>query len=146
MVRDLPQDVTRVFEKTLSCEMTTMAKSGPVTWPMVTLWKPDDFEFIFVSGVGMPTKLYNLHRDSRVSLLFSEFAGSGLHSPPEVLVQGRATVPDEVLVADGLEDIWEEIFRRRPSIMNHYALDTEERAAIPLGLVWRVRVTVSPER
>ncbi|GAA3433306.1 pyridoxamine 5'-phosphate oxidase family protein [Kutzneria kofuensis] len=143
---ELPEEVTDVFERTLSCEMTTLSRTGPVTWPMVAMWKPEDSEFVLVTGVALPRKLHNLHRDNRIGLLFSDFTGSGLVNPPQVLVQGRATVPDELLTIEGLEDFWDFIFRRRPSFADEYALDTEQQQQLHPGLVWRIRVTVTPER
>lgn len=146
MIDDLPEQVRQVFERGLTCEVTTVAKSGPVTFPLMALWKPGRGEFDLVTGIGLPRKLYNIQRDDRVSLLFSEFAGSGLHSPPAVLVQGRGRVPDEVLGVAGLEDFWEEFFRRKPNAIDALALNPAAQQAVPPGFLWRVRITVTPER
>ncbi|MEU2874947.1 pyridoxamine 5'-phosphate oxidase family protein [Streptomyces sp. NPDC004684] len=147
MPASLPEEVTRVFEKALSCELSTIGKNGgPVTFPVMAMWRPENTEFHLVTGIGLPKKIYNMRRDDRVSLLFSEFAGSGLHAPPDVLVQGRATVGEEVLGVSGLEDFWEEFFRRKPYAIEALALSPDAHASISPAFMWRVRITVAPER
>jgi hypothetical protein len=46
------------------------------------------------TGLGMPKKAADARRNPRVSLLFSDPTGSGIHDPSMVLVQGIATVDD----------------------------------------------------
>ncbi|MBT3160567.1 pyridoxamine 5'-phosphate oxidase family protein [Streptomyces sp. CHA1] len=147
MLASLPERVTHVFENALSCEVSTIGKGGgPVTFPMMAMWRPENAEFHLVTGIGLPKKIENIERDSRVSLLFSEFAGSGLHAPANVLVQGRATVGEEALGVTGLEDFWEEFFRRKPHAIDALALNPEAHGAISPAFMWRVRIIVAPER
>src|SRR5262249_36624631 len=52
----------------------------------------------------------------RVSLLFSDPTGSGLVSPPAVLVQGDAVAPDEVCTWNAeLARFWRMVGERQPA-------------------------------
>ena len=55
---------------------------------------PGDEAISVTTAVGMPKKAADARRDPRVSLLFSDATGSGIHDPSMVLVQGIATVDD----------------------------------------------------
>ena len=94
---DLPPEVEGVFQKFRTCEFSTLARDGtPITWPLVTLWRPEEQRFVLTTSIGLPQKAFNIRRDPRVSLLFSDPTASGLDKPPAVLVQGDAEAPDEI--------------------------------------------------
>jgi len=96
---NLPSEVLAVFRNFMTAETTTIGKNGfPVTWPILPLFCPQPFQFVILTSIGLLQKAVNVRRDGRVSLLFSEPAGSDLTRPPAVLVQGRATAPDDVLI------------------------------------------------
>jgi len=117
MLETLPLDVHSVIWTYRSCEFSTLGKDGtPITWPVVTRYRPDIARFILTTSIAFPQKAFNIRRDPRVSLLFSDPTGSGLDNPPAVLVQGDAIAPDDVVTgATGFEDYWlEGVFKRQP--------------------------------
>lgn len=95
---DIPEPVTAVFTHFLTCEMTTIGKSGrPITWPLMPLYWPQRGQVVLFTSIGLPQKAFNVRHNPRVSLLFSDPTGSGLSDPPTVLVQGDAQAPDEII-------------------------------------------------
>jgi hypothetical protein len=60
------------------------------TWPAEVVQIFDSA----TTGLSYPSKAERARRDPRVTLLYSDFEGSGLLLHPPVLVQGRATVHD----------------------------------------------------
>jgi hypothetical protein len=112
----IPVEVEAVFRKFRTCEFSTLAKDGtPLTWPTLPFWDAEQRRFIVTTSIGLPQKAYNVRRDDRVSLLFSEPRASGLDRPPAVLIQGDATAPDEIVTTlDGFEDGLRQTFERQP--------------------------------
>lgn len=81
-----------------TCELATLTSNGsPVAWPTSGL-RLDDGTFLLTTSLGYPQKAYNIRRDGRVALLFSDPTASGLDTPEQILVQGLATCPDEIHV------------------------------------------------
>ena len=113
----LPAEVEEVFARFYTCELTTIARNGtPVTWPTVPLYRPSEGVFIVTTAIGLPQKAFNVRRDPRVAMLFSDPTGSGLTRPPAVLVQGDATCPDEIVTGvDELDDLFALIYQRQPA-------------------------------
>jgi hypothetical protein len=113
----LPTGVEAVFKEFRTCEFSTLARDGtPITWPLVTLWQPEEERFVLTSSIGLPRKAMNARRDGRVSLLFSDPTASGLEDPPAVLVQGDAEVPDEIKTSPNhLREYWKRLFRIQPA-------------------------------
>jgi hypothetical protein len=116
--KGIPAEVEAVFRRFRTCELTTFSPSGaPTTWPVSALYQPEQSRFLFTTSIGFAQKAYNIRRDPKVAMLYSDPTGSGLHSPPAVLVQGEGVVSDQFITAvEGLEDYWREtIFRRQPT-------------------------------
>ena len=114
----LPSEVDAVFRVFRVCELTTLARDGaPITWPTAACYQPEQTRFLITSSLGFPQKAFNIRRNSHVALLFSDPMGSGLASPPAVLVQGDAVAPDNVVTSvEGLEDYWRDsVFGRQPA-------------------------------
>lgn len=113
----IPAEVEAVFREFRTCEFSTLARDGtPITWPMLPFWRPDTGQFMTTTSIGLPDKAFNIRRNPRVSLLFSNATGSGLMEPPAVLVQGDATAPDVVQTSIGAyEKEVKLVFRRQPS-------------------------------
>ena len=114
----LPPEVAAVLREFRACEFTTLSKDGtPTTWPTSAWYEPGAMRFLITTSIGLPQKAFNVRRNPRVALLFSDPTGSGLTSPPAVLVQGEAIAPDKVVSSPkGLEDYWRDtIFRRQPA-------------------------------
>jgi hypothetical protein len=111
----IPADVLAVFHHFRTAEFTTIAKDGtPITWPVTVLYQEDSGAFVTATSIGLPNKAFNIRRNARVALLFSEPKASGLSSPPAVLVQGDAQVADAVTTLEGIEALWEKIYRFQP--------------------------------
>lgn len=115
----IPAEVEAVFREFRTCEFSTLANDGtPLTWPTLPFWDAEQRRFIVTTSIGFPQKVFNVRRNGRVSLLFSEPRASGLTRPPAVLVQGDATAPDEILTTlVGFEDGLRQTFERQPGSM-----------------------------
>lgn len=148
MAGDLPAHVIEVFRRTLTCEFSTIAKPDdrPLASPMTHLWRDDLGHFVLSSSVVVPRKLYRLHENPRVSLSFTHFAGSGLVSPAPVLVQGDACLEDGLFGAEGMEDFWREMFRKKPDWQELDFDPDDGEVSARTRMYWRVRITVRPTR
>ncbi|MGD8751825.1 MAG: pyridoxamine 5'-phosphate oxidase family protein [Anaerolineales bacterium] len=114
----LPAQVDAVFRQFRVCELTTLSRDGiPTTWATAARYQAEQNRFLITTSIGYPQKAFNIRRNSRVAMLFSDPTGSGLDSPPAVLVQGDAVAPDDIVTSmEGLEDYWRDsIFRRQPA-------------------------------
>ncbi len=113
----LPPEVEAVFRAFRTCEFSTLAKNGtPITWPTLPFWDAANGRFLVTTSIGLPQKAFNVRRDGRVSLFFSDPTASGLVDPPAVLVQGDAEAPDEISVSlAGFEEALKEVFKRQPN-------------------------------
>ena len=86
-----------VIDNYFTCEFTTLSRDGsPVTWP-VTPRLLEDGRFLLTTSIGLPQKAFNIRRNPRVSMLFSEPKGSGVAEPGAVLIQGDATAEDRIV-------------------------------------------------
>lgn len=125
-----------------TCELLTVGRDGtPIAWPTVALPRPDGTIRISTS-IGLPRKAFNVRRDERVALLFSDPTGSGLAAPPQVLVQGTAVCPDEIVTSpEPWADLWLRIRAAQPSSAYH-------RVPVLRGIMdWyymRLLITVTP--
>jgi Pyridoxamine 5'-phosphate oxidase len=97
----LPADVQAVFDRFVTCELTTIDGTGqPVTWPVTPYYSPGDPCIDITTGLGYPKKANDARANPLVSLLFSDPTGSGLAETPMVLVHGSAEVDDGDLEAN----------------------------------------------
>lgn len=111
----LPAEVMDALDRYLSAEFTTFSRAGvPVTVAVGRAWLPRSHRFLVTCGIGLPRKVYNAQRNPKVSLLFSNPAGTGLASPPPVLVQGEAVTSDVVTWDDELAEFWGSIWSVQP--------------------------------
>lgn len=110
----------RILRRYRTCELTTLAQDGtPITWPLCARLL-EDGRLLLTTSIGLPQKAFNIRRNPRVSLLFSEPKGSGVAEPGAVLVQGNATADDRIVTdmssVPELEAYFtENIFARQPS-------------------------------
>ena len=131
LLQALPEQVLEVFRNFMTAETTTIGKNGyPVSWPVLPLFCPRPFQFVVLTSIGLLQKAVNVRRDGRVSLLFSEPAGSDLAHPPAVLVQGQAEAPDDLLipmskldpaVAEAVREQGLRIVRKQPGMRMYLA-------------------------
>lgn len=108
-----------IIENYFTCEFTTIARDGsPQTWP-VSPRLLDDGRFLLGTSIGLPQKAFNIRRNPKVAMLFSEPTGSGISPPGAVLIQGDATAEDRIvsdLTADpDLASLAQTLFSRQPS-------------------------------
>jgi pyridoxamine 5'-phosphate oxidase-like protein len=86
-----------VIDKYFTCEFTTFSRDGsPVTWP-VSPRLLEDGRFLVATSIGLPQKAYNVRRNPKVSMLFSDPTGSGVAEPGAVLIQGDAVAEDRIV-------------------------------------------------
>ena len=141
--------VRSVVDGYRTAELATLGRSGaPIAWPATPLYRPESGTFLFTTAIGFPQKAYNVRRDPRVALLFSEPTGSGLEGMPQVLVQGTATCTDELVTSpgghEGLEDWWLRIWSRQP---NGQALGADPVTRRLMEWYYqRLLITVTPTR
>lgn len=104
-----------VVDRYRTCEFATLTRSGvPIAWPTAALHRPDG-TFLITTSIALPQKAYNIRRDDRVALLFSDPTGSGLDGAPQVLVRGRATCPDEIVTdVAPVAEYWRRLHERQP--------------------------------
>ncbi len=116
-----------IIDKYYTCEFTTLSRDGsPVTWP-VSPRLLEDGRFVAATSIGLPQKAFNIRRNPKVSLLFSEPTGSGVREPGAVLIQGDATAEDRV-VTDMLSN--PELAKALETVM----------ARQPSGALWSSRI------
>jgi hypothetical protein len=93
----MPASYLDVIDKYFTCEFTTLSRDGsPVSWP-VSPRLLDDGRFLVATSIGLPQKAFNVRRNPKVSMLFSEPKGSGVSDPGAVLIQGEATSEDRII-------------------------------------------------
>jgi hypothetical protein len=86
-----------IIEKYFTCEFTTLSRKGsPVTWPVSPRLLADG-RLLLPTSIGLRQKAFNIRRNSRVGMLFSEPTGSGVAEPGAVLIQGDATAEDRIV-------------------------------------------------
>jgi hypothetical protein len=115
-ISEIPSELEEVFREFRTCELSTLSKDGtPITWPITPFYRPDEGRFLIFSPIGAPQKVFNIRRNPRVSLLFSDPTASGLIEPPAILIQGDAEAPDEIItLGPELEDVARVLFLRQP--------------------------------
>jgi hypothetical protein len=113
---ELPDEVTAVFGNFRTAEIATFSKDGtPVAVEVTPVWLPGKGRFLASASIGLGTKAYNLRRNPKLSLLYSEPRASGLTDPPFVLVQGDATVSELTTWDDDLAEYWPVLWRYQPA-------------------------------
>jgi hypothetical protein len=89
----LPREVQQVFDRFITTEYTTVDRRGrPICWPVTPYYSPGDPCIDVTTALGYPKKALDARTNPKVALLFSDPTGSGIETPPQVLVQGTADV------------------------------------------------------
>ncbi|WP_444951838.1 hypothetical protein [Micromonospora ureilytica] len=99
-----------------TCEFATLSKDGtPIAWPTSGL-RTVDGGFLLTTSLGYPQKAFNVRRDDRVALLFSDPTASGLDRPSQILVRGTATCSEQIHTdpTGDLGRFWSMILARQP--------------------------------
>jgi hypothetical protein len=99
----MPGAALDIINDYFTCEFTTLSRDGsPQTWPVSPRLLTDG-RLLLSTSIGLPQKAFNVRRNPKVSLLFSEPTGSGIKQPGAVLIQGDATSEDHI-VTDPLSE------------------------------------------
>src|SRR5690349_20635124 len=112
-------DAAAIIRNYRTCEFTTVFRDGsPQTWPVSPLLLPDN-RILLRTSIGFPQKALNIRRNPKVSLLFSEPAGSGVPTAGAVLICGDA-VAENRIIADmttvpELAELTRIVMARQPS-------------------------------
>jgi len=115
----MPSAAADIIRNYRTCEFTTLFRDGtPQTWPVGALLL-EDGRFLLCTTIGLPQKVFNIRRNAKVSMLFSDPTGSGVSDPGAVLIQGDATAEDRI-VSDAMVDpdwaaFFETGFARQPA-------------------------------
>ncbi|WP_216215615.1 pyridoxamine 5'-phosphate oxidase family protein [Amycolatopsis aidingensis] len=142
---DIDAEVSAVLAEVKVLELSTITRDGGLnTRPMSSVWFPQARQIVLTTPVAYPQKAWNVRRDSRVSLLYSDFTGSGLAGGPAVLVQGTATVPEGVATPQDLREFWRGMMRKSP-VLAEQAADEEFRRSMD-WYFWRLPFYITPER
>ena len=141
----LPAEALSIIDGYRTCEFATIGKDGvPIAWPTCALYDVDRGTITVTTSIGLPTKAFNVRRNPRVSLLFSDPTGTGLADRRQVFVQGDASCPDEIVTSPaGFEDYWRRLFERQPSGRKYGANGATRRL-----MDWyymRLVITVTPD-
>ncbi|MEV5414198.1 pyridoxamine 5'-phosphate oxidase family protein [Thermopolyspora sp. NPDC052614] len=134
-----------VVDAYFTCELATISKSGvPIAWPVVAL-RHGDGTFLITTSIALPQKAFNIRREPKVAMLFSDPTGTGFDTLPEILVQGTADCPDKVVTSpQGLEPYWTKLWHRQPPMPLSGA-----RSPVRRFFDWyymRLLITVTPVR
>jgi len=109
-------DLATTLEAYRTCEFATLGRDGtPMAWPTSGI-ACGDGTFLLTTSLGYPQKAFNVRRDARVALLFSDPTASGLVQAEQILVRGEAACPEQVHTdpVGDLELFWRRIFERQP--------------------------------
>jgi Pyridoxamine 5'-phosphate oxidase len=140
----LPPEVQRVFDRFITCELTTVgARKQPITWPVTPYYEPGGPTIDLTTGLGYPKKADDARRHPSVSLLFSDPSGSGIEGDIRVLVQGTAKVDDGNL-AENRERYYRESWEKLPRTRKMHP-----PKALRAAFNWyytRIYIHVRPER
>jgi hypothetical protein len=94
---ELPQSFIEVLNHFRSGEFATFTKNGEMSVvPVIPLFDSVQQTVLTTTAVGIPQKAYNIRRNPRVSMLLSESFCSGLTNPPAILMQGFASVSEDL--------------------------------------------------
>jgi hypothetical protein len=138
-------DAMEIMENYRTCEFTTVFRDGtPQTWPVSALLLPDG-RFLICTSIGFPQKAFNIRRNPKVSLLFSEPTGSGLSHSAAVLICGSAVAEDRVIAdmtsSPELTDLVRTVIERQPA--SKFMSSFLGRRLFP-SYYWRLAIYVTP--
>src|SRR5262245_26741697 len=141
---EIPPEVMVVLDNFRTAELATIGKDGtPLAWPVIVVYRPEEQQFVTTTAIGLPQKAYNVRRNPKVSMSYTEPRASGLSDSPAVLVQGTARAADELTFYRGIEDVYGKVFRTQRGI------DFSGNPIMRRLMDWyyvRIKITVTPTR
>lgn len=110
-------DIRTAIDQYRTCELATLSRNGvPIAWPAVFDWDPATDRIVLTTSISFPQKAFNIRRDPRVALLFSDPTGTGRTDLPQILVRGTAGCPEQIHPGTtGLERYWQRLAQRQPA-------------------------------
>jgi len=140
-----PPDIRDIITNYRTCEFTTLSKSNRPSAHPVTPWYRDGMAHILVTtSLGFPQKIYNIRRNPKVSLLFSNPTASGITSGAIVAIQGDARLDEKLASVEDLEDYWRQLYRWQP-VSKAYSQTALSRYLFDWYYM-RVRIYITPRR
>jgi len=138
-------EIRDIIQNYRTCEFATVSKNlMPSAHPVSAWYEPGMDSIMVTTSLGFPQKVYNIQRNPRVSLLFSNPTGSGINSRGIVSIQGDARVDENIICIDGLEDFWRRMLRWQPHSQKYH------QSALGRFLAdWyymRLRIYITPRR
>ncbi len=142
MIESLPTEVTDVFRNFVTTEYVTVDAQGqPIAWPVTPYMGESTLDV--TTGIGYPKKADDAARHPSIAMLYSDPTGSGMESPPQVLVQGTAQVDEADLGAN------RERYRRESAVKLPAAQAKMPPKFVEGLLAWyfdRIYVKLTPRR
>jgi pyridoxamine 5'-phosphate oxidase-like protein len=143
----MPRTATAIIQSYRTCEFTTVFRDGtPQTWPVSPLLLQDG-RILLCTSIGFPQKAFNIRRNPKVSLLFSEPTGSGVSTAGAVLICGDAVADDRVIAdmttVPELGELTRVVMERQPS--SKFMSSPVGRRMFP-SYYWRLAIYVAPVR
>jgi hypothetical protein len=142
----LSDEVCSLLQAYYTCEFTTVNSKGqPVTCPCLAYFHPETGQILVTASIAFRVKALNARRHPKVSLLYSDPGGSGLTTPPALLVQGEASV-EELLdhTNHKMISLYKVIQKRQPENRN-FMRNRLMRKLFTWYLFQRLVVTVTPQ-
>lgn len=140
----LPDEALETVTRFRLAELTTFGKDNtPITVAIAPMWQRENRTMIATTTIGIPQKAYNIRRNPKVALLYSDPTGSGLHNPSTVLIQGDATVSELTVWDDEIAEWWRHLWRIQPD--NNIGEDKITRRYLDWYYL-RLKIIVTPCR
>jgi len=144
MTASIPAAATLALRTYLTCEFATIAKDGtPIAWPVAALFQLETATVLVSTTIGFPQKAFNVRRDPRVALLYSDPTGSGGETTDHVLLQGTALCTDDIETGfTKRATYWQRLLAVQPSSAS-YSANAVMRRAVDFYFM-RLYITVTP--
>jgi hypothetical protein len=138
MARALPAEAERILDAALVAELTVVARSGVVTYPLIPLW---DGDLIYMtSSVLFSRKLDHIKANPKVAVSVTDPSATPIEDFVRITVQGDARVIDDDPHSGWLDvlPLWE---RKEPVIRKFL----RQRFGLPLFFE-RAVIEITPRR
>lgn len=142
----IPAELLPALRAYRTAEFATVGRSGtPIAWPTAVLASDDGSSVLLGTSIGFPQKAFNVRREPRVALLFSDPTGSGARGLSQVLVQGAAQCTDGIVTSPvGNERYWARLWELQPAGKIY---DTNPATRWIMDWYYmRLMITVTPSR
>ena len=144
---DVPPIISSALRQYYTCEMTTVNRQGqPVTWPGLQYYDQEAGQILLTVSIAFPVKALNARRHPQVCLLYSDPTGSGLQPAPAVLIQGDATVGEQLDFSSPQTRGLLRVMAQRQPESRRFLSNRLMRRLFTWYLFQRLPITVEPRR